>query len=151
MVAVKTGHIKVLSHTTSHKKSISQQPHSNLVWRNAPNPSCTYAAIPRARGILPQHSKLGRSNPITSNSDTWRIYESKVSEHNNMSHWDEATVRSQVSGQTQHLTTEYSEDGRNRTPRANVSLHIQKPKPHASVENKIKKSHNCLMYWIEYK
>ena len=35
--AVKTEHIKVLSYTTNPKEnSISQQPHSNFGWRNAP-------------------------------------------------------------------------------------------------------------------
>ena len=63
------------------KTSISQQPQSNLGWRNAPYPSGTYAAIPRARGILPRQNKTGRPNPGTSNSDTCRISETKVSEH----------------------------------------------------------------------
>ena len=44
-----------------------------------------------------------------------------------------------VPGQAQHITAEYSADSRNRTPRAKVGLHIQKPKPQASIKNKIKK------------
>ena len=53
-----------------------------------------YAAIPRARGILPRHNKTGWPNPGTSNSDTWCISETKVSEHSSILYWDEATVRS---------------------------------------------------------
>ena len=76
------------------KTSISQQPHSNLGWRNAPYPSRMYAAIPRAWGFLPRHNKTGWPNPGTSNSDMWRKSETKVSEHSSMSYWDDATVRS---------------------------------------------------------
>ena len=92
-VAVKTTQRFCLTPQTL-KTSISQQPHSNLGWRNAPYPSRTYAAIPRALGILPRHNKTGQPNPGTSNSDTWCISETKVSEHNSMSYWDDATVRS---------------------------------------------------------
>ena len=76
------------------KTCISQQPHSNLGWRNAPQPSLTYAAIPWAGGILPRHNKTGRPKPGNRTSDTWLISETKVSEHNSISYWDEATVRS---------------------------------------------------------
>ena len=41
-----------------------------------------------------------------------------------------------VPGQAPHITTEYFADTWNRTPRAWVSLHIQKPKPQASIKNK---------------
>ena len=44
-----------------------------------------------------------------------------------------------VPGQGPHITTEYSVNIRIRTPRARVSLHIQKPKPQASIQNKIEK------------
>ena len=47
--------------------------------------------------ILPNFvwfDKTGRPNPGTSNSDTWRKSETKVSEHNSISYWDEATARS---------------------------------------------------------
>ena len=54
----------------------------------------SYAVIHRARGILPRHNKTGQPNPGTSNSNTLRESESKVSEHNNMSYSDDATVRS---------------------------------------------------------
>ena len=43
------------------------------------------------------------------------------------------------SRQAQHITTEYSADSRNRTPRARIRLHIQRPKPQASIKNKIGK------------
>ena len=46
-----------------------------------------------------------------------------------------------VPGQAPHITAEYSADIRNRTQRARVSLHIQKPKHQASIKNKIKKIH----------
>ena len=72
---------------------ISQQPHSNLGWRNAPY-SYTYAAISRARDILTRRNKTGRPNPGISNSDMWRISETKVSEHNSMSYGDNETIRS---------------------------------------------------------
>ena len=77
-VAVKSENIKVLSAPQTLKNSISQQPHSNLGWQNAPYPSRTYAAIPRAWGVLPRHNKTRRPNPETCNYDTWRISESKV-------------------------------------------------------------------------
>ena len=41
--------------------------------------------------------------------------------------------------QDPHITTEYSADSRNRTPWARISLHIQNPKPQASIKNKIVK------------
>ena len=44
-----------------------------------------------------------------------------------------------VPGQAPHITTQYSADIRNRTPRASVSLRIQKPGLQSSIENKIKK------------
>ena len=66
----------------------------------------------------------------------------QVSEHNSISYRDKATVRSpRLPARPQHVTTEYSADSRNRTPRTRVSLHIQKPKPQASIENKIEKIH----------
>ena len=81
---------------------------SNLDRRNAPHLFSTYAAIPRARGILPLHNKPELPNPGTSNSETWRISDTKVSEQNNIwlfwllflylivvsLLWDDATVRS---------------------------------------------------------
>ena len=44
-------------------------------------------------------------------------------------------------GLAQHITTEYTADIRNRTPRARVSLHVQKPKPQASLKKYMKKLH----------
>ena len=46
-----------------------------------------------------------------------------------------------VPGQAPRITAEYFADSRNRTPRARVSLHIQKQKPQASIKNKIVKIH----------
>ena len=40
-----------------------------------------------------------------------------------------------------HITTEYSADIRYRTMRARVCLHIQKPKPQATIKYEIKKIH----------
>ena len=40
-----------------------------------------------------------------------------------------------VPRQTSYINTEYSADSRNRAPRARISLHIEKPKPHESVED----------------
>ena len=54
----------------------------------------SFSAIPLARGILPKHNKAEWQNPGTCNSDTWRVSETKVSEHNSTSYWQEATVRS---------------------------------------------------------
>ena len=42
-----------------------------------------------------------------------------------------------VPRQTPHITTEYSADSRNRTPRARICLHTQKPKPQACIKEKI--------------
>ena len=42
-------------------------------------------------------------------------------------------------GQAPHITTEYSVDSRKRTLLTRVCLHIQKPKPQASIKNKIDK------------
>ena len=39
------------------------------------------------------------------------------------------------------ILLEYSADSRYRTPRARVCLRIQKPKPQASIKNKIDKFH----------
>ena len=39
-----------------------------------------------------------------------------------------------VPGQAPHITTEYSADIRYRTTRARVCLHIQKPKPEATIK-----------------
>ena len=72
---------------------ISQQPHSNLGWRNAPYPSHTYAPIPCARGIPSQHNNTGWRNLGTSNSDIWCLSETRVSEHNK-SYLDKETVTS---------------------------------------------------------
>ena len=43
---------------------------------------------------------------------------------------------SKVPGQALHITTEYYAENRNRTLRARVSLHIQKPKLQASKKKK---------------
>ena len=100
-----------------------------------------YAAIPRARGILPRHNKTGRPNPGTSNSNTWRIPETKVRAQQyiilNRSHGQVTKVPSQAP----HITAGYSADIRNRTLLARVSLNIQKPKPQASIINKREKIH----------
>ena len=93
-IAVNPKYIKVRSRTINHKNGISQQLHSNFDLRNAPYPSRTYAAIPPARGILLRYNETERPNPGTSNSDTWHIFETKVSEHNSISYWDEDTVKS---------------------------------------------------------
>ena len=44
-----------------------------------------------------------------------------------------------VRGQATHITTDYSADIRYRTTRARVCLHIQKPKPQATIKNEIEK------------
>ena len=49
-----------------------------------------------------------------------------------------------VPGQAPHIIAEYSADSGNRTPFARVGLHIQKPKPQASIINKIEKIHKLL-------
>ena len=54
-----------------------------------------------------------------------------------------------VPDQALHITTEYSVDSRHRTLQVSVSLHIQKPKPQASIKNKIN-SINYLMFTIQY-
>ena len=55
-----------------------------------------------------------------------------------------------VPGQAPHITTEYSADIRYRTTLARVCLHIQKPKPQATIKNEIKKIHiNYLMFTIQ--
>ena len=46
-----------------------------------------------------------------------------------------------VPGQAPHITTKYSADSRYSTTRARVCLHIQKPKPQATIKNEIKKIH----------
>ena len=45
-----------------------------------------------------------------------------------------------VPGLEPHITTDYYAENRNRTPHARISLHIQKPKPQASIKNEIEKS-----------
>ena len=72
-----------------------------------------------------------------------RISETKVSKYKSISiilrrSNDQVTM---VPGQAPHITAEYSADSRNRTQRARVSLHIQKPKPQASIKKKIEKIH----------
>ena len=137
-VAEKTEHIKVLFHTTNPKNQHFATATHKYGWAKCSIPSRTYAAIPRARGILPRHSTAGRPNPGTSNFKTWRMSEAKVSEHNSILYWDEAAARSL---RYPHITTQYSTDSRNRKPRARVSLHFQKPKPQASIKNMIEKFH----------
>ena len=46
-----------------------------------------------------------------------------------------------VPGQAPHITADYSADIRNRTPRAKINLHIQKPQPQVSIKNKTEKIH----------
>ena len=75
-----------------------------------------------ARGISPQHNKTAQPNPGTNNSDTWRISETKVSEHNSIStkprrSYGQVTKISSDScflHDFLHITTEYSADIRNR-------------------------------------
>ena len=55
-----------------------------------------------------------------------------------------------VPSHSPHITIEYSADIRYRTPRAGVCLHIQKPKPQATIKNVIKKkSINYLKFTIK--
>ena len=61
-----------------------------------------------------------------------------------MSYQDDTTVRSlRILARPRTLlqSTEYYAHSRKRTPQAMVSLDVQKPKPQASIENKIKKFH----------
>ena len=44
-----------------------------------------------------------------------------------------------VPGKAQHISTEHSAGSRNRTPRARVSHHVQKPRPRVSAENNTSK------------
>ena len=54
--------------------------------------------------------------------------------------------------QAPHITIEYYADIRNRTPRAKVNLHIQKPKPQARIKNKIEKIHKLFdVYGFSHK
>ena len=53
-----------------------------------------------------------------------------------------------IPGQAPHIKTENSTDGRNRTPWARVSLHIQKPKPQASIKNEIEKIHKLFDVYV---
>ena len=46
-----------------------------------------------------------------------------------------------VPGQAPHITTVYSAHSRCRMTRARVCLHIQKPKPQATIKNEIEKIH----------
>ena len=101
-----------------------------------------------SRGILPWH-KTGQLNPVTSNSNTWRISVTKVSEHNSMSYWDEDMVKSlrflarprtllQSTLQTAGSGCRWS------------GFCIQIPWPQASIKNKIEKIHNYCMFTIQY-
>ena len=53
-------------------------------------------------------------------------------------------------GLTPDITTEYSADSRDRTPMASVCLHIQKPKPQATIKNEIEKIHKLIDVTIQY-
>ena len=55
-----------------------------------------------------------------------------------------------VPGQAPHITTEYSADSWYRTPLARDCLHIQKPKPEATIKNEIEKIHKLLDVYIQY-
>ena len=105
--------------------------------------SYTYAAIPRARVILPRHNKTGPPKPGASNSDTWRISVTKVADQNSISYWDEDTVRS-LRFPDRPRTLEYSVDGRyssafgtvyylnqdnpvSNCPNSYASLHARRP------------------------
>ena len=122
-----------------------------------------YTAIIRARGILPRHNKTGRPNPGTSISDTWHLYLRPKTQSTRVYHtetkprsghygsrpgsqpgtWPDITSRP-------HITAEYSVDSRNRTLWAKVSLHIQKPKPQASIKNKVEKIHKLFDVTMQY-
>ena len=54
--------------------------------------------------------------------------------------WSHGQV-TKVPGQDLHITTKYSADNRYRTTLARVCLHIQKPKPQATINNEIEKIH----------
>ena len=93
--------------------------------------------IPPAHCIL-HINKRGWPNPGTSNPDMWRICETEVLEHNSISYWDKATVRSlKFLDRPRTLLQIILKDKRNRPPRARISLHIQKPKTLATVEDSI--------------
>ena len=87
--------VEVLSRTTNtEKQHFATTRLKCLGWRYAPYPFRTCAVMTQARGILPRQNNPPRSNPGTSNSDTWCISETKVSEHSSISYNDEPTVRS---------------------------------------------------------
>ena len=101
---------------------------------------CSVSILYVFRRPCPRHPALAqqdttRPNPGTRNSNTWCIYKKKVSEQNSTSYRDDVTVRSL------RFPANPSADNMNKTPLARVSHHVQKQKPQASVENKIKKLH----------
>ena len=105
------------------------------------------------RSILPRH-KTGLRNPGINNSDG-RTSETKVSEHKSISYHgecsyrDEATARSLRFPDRPRTSLQSILQTANRTPRARVSLHIQKPTPPAKVQYYINQSHKvaeCLQY-----
>ena len=102
-------------------------------------------AIPRARGISPRHNKTGRPNPGTNNSNTWRELETKECEHNCISYWDDATVRSLrfPARPRTWLQSSLQTEGTGRRG-SGFGFHIRKPKPQASIKNKIYEFHKLL-------
>ena len=62
--------------------------------------------------------------------------------------WSHGQV-SNVPGQAQLITTEYSADSRNRTYWARINLRIHKPKPQARVKEKMIDTHRPCQYNTE--
>ena len=133
--------MKVLSSTTNPKKLHFATTTQIFVGKMLCNHLVSMPPSLGPQGILPRYNKTGRSNLGTSNSNTWCISETKVSEHNNVSYWDKAMVRSLRFPARHHTILEYSADIRNRMPHARVSFHIQKPMLQASIKNKMPEFH----------
>ena len=90
-VAIKTVHIKILSHTTKPK---NQNFATATLKFGLAKCSVTISNVysrPTGQRHLARHNKTERPKPGTSTSNKWRVSETKVSEHNSISYWDEGS------------------------------------------------------------
>ena len=141
-VAIKTVHIKVLSHTTIPKKQhfatttikfgLAKCSETISYVCSHPTGQRHLAPTQQDRATKTGNGQLRHVTHIWDQSLRTKQYI--------ILKWSHGKVTN-VPGQAQHITTEYSADSRYRTPRAGVCLHIQKQKPQASLKNQIEKFH----------
>ena len=141
MVAIKTVHIKILSHTTNPKKQHFATTTLKFGFAKC-SVTISYLCHPSSpRHLVPAQQDRATESLIQQLPHVTHILDQCFREQQYIILRRSHGQVTKVPGQDPHIATEYSADSRDRTKRVRVSLHIQKLKPQAAIKNKIEKIH----------